>query len=115
MTQEQISLLKQLLSTSKLLLNLTNNLNSVEEFENNNYVFDNILSNVAVIYELSQKLPQKLKTKELNSIDWQKIDYYEKIIRNDTHQLDTKTIWIAIKQDLPFFTEKLEKILAKFE
>ncbi len=115
MTQEYVSVLKQLLSTSKLLLNLTKTLNSFEEFENNNYIFDNILSNVAVIYELSQKLPEDVKNNELNSIEWSKIDYYEKIIRNDSHQLDTKAIWNAIKEDLPYFTQKLEKILAKFE
>jgi len=108
MTTQQKHLLKQLLDVSQRVLQLTENIRSYEEFANNRYIFDDILSNVTVIYEINKKLPENLKNGELGAIDWQKIDRYEHIIRSDFHQLDLQTLWTAIKNDLPILVKKLK-------
>ncbi len=110
MTPQEKQLIKQLLEVSQRVLHLTENINSYEEFENNRYIFDDILSNVTVIYEINHKLPESLKNGELSSIDWQKIDQYEHIIRSDFHQLDLQTLWAAIKNDLPILVRKLKEL-----
>ena len=110
MTAQEKQLLQQLLEVSERVLQLTENINTYEEFANNRYIFDDILSNVTVIYEINHKLPESLKKGELSSIDWQKIDQYEHLIRSDFHQLDLQTLWHAIKNDLPILIRKLKEL-----
>jgi len=110
MTAQEQQLLQQLLEVSERVLQLTENLSSYEDFVNNRYIFDDILSNVTVIYEINSKLPDDLKNGELNFINWQKIDRYEHIIRSDFHQLDLQTLWHAIKNDLPILIRKLKEL-----
>jgi uncharacterized protein with HEPN domain len=111
MTTQEKQLLSQLLDVSKRVLQLIENLQSYEDFINNRYIFDHILSNVTVIYEINNKLSPNLKNSELSHIDWNKINEYEKIIRSDYHQLDLETLWHAIKNDLPVLVQKLSDVL----
>jgi uncharacterized protein with HEPN domain len=109
-TQERI-LIEQLLKVSQRVLHLTQHLKDFKEFAEDKYIFDDVLSNVTVIYEINNKLSDELKNSELNNIDWKKISDYELIIRSDYHQLDLETLWNAIKKDLPILVNKLQKII----
>ena len=111
MDSQNKQLLKQLLDVSQRVILLTKNINNYQELEENQYIFDDLLLSVASILDISHKLPKDVKNQLLCEIKWEKIDNYDKIIRSDYHQLDLKTLWQAIKEDLPYLIKKLEKYL----
>jgi uncharacterized protein with HEPN domain len=105
------NLLKELLYVTERTIKVASHFSSFEELAEDKLAYDTVLANVTVIYEIDQKIPEKIKENELSSIAWKRIKEYKEEIQSDFHDLNTGLLWQAVSEDLPILKIKLEQIL----
>jgi len=110
MEEKNIALLKTLLNAVNKCITIYEEFDNIKELKENKLIFDNLISNLVVIYESDSKLDNELKT-TYNFIEWYKIDSYKRQVMSDYHELDTEIILEILTTQLPVLKEKLEKLL----
>jgi len=104
-------LLENMYNATVKCITISKNFTDKNELKSNKLLFDNLISNLVVIYESESKLDKHIKN-VYPFIDWSKIDKYKQLIKSDYHELDINIIWEILLEQLPVLNEKLEKILA---
>lgn len=109
--QNQLNILKEILAATKKCLSISSEINNVEEIKKT-IIFNNLITNLFLIRDLSNKLNNDNK-KKYSLIDWNKLPYYDNEIINDYHSFNIDTINIILNKELPILQQKIEQIIDK--
>lgn len=111
MEDKNIALLEKMYNSTIKCIRVSENINNADELKNNKLLYDIVISNLVVVYETENKIDQHIK--DANSfVEWDKIDKLKRKVLSDYHELDYKTIWHILTDELPILKEKLDKILS---
>jgi len=112
MTDKNLDLLQDMYNATVKCFTVANAFKNVNELTENKLIYDIVISNLNLIYELFNKVELKFKL-EYSFVDWYKFDKYRNQVQSDFHALDSEGIWEIITNQLPNLKDKLEIILIK--
>lgn len=97
-----------ILESVNKILQISNQIISIDELKKNYIPYDAIMMNFIIIGEMAGKLSEEFKDKHF-SIDWYKIQGFRNIIAHDYFGIDDKVVWQVIQTKLPELKEYLNK------
>lgn len=85
------------------------NINSFEEFSENDLIIDAVLRNLEVIGEAAGNIPQDIREK-YSEIPWKRIVGLRNVIIHGYFTVDLGIVWTIITKQLPGLRKTLEKM-----
>jgi uncharacterized protein with HEPN domain len=89
----------------------TSGIHDVNQFYNNELVFDATLMNFVVIGEVVGRISQELQLQHAE-IPWAKIKSFRNIIAHQYFGIDAEEGWQVIQRDLPFLKDQFNQMLS---
>jgi uncharacterized protein with HEPN domain len=90
----------------------TKDLNTPDDFINDEETFDATLMNFVIIGESVARLSESLKG-YYSGIVWQKIKGFRNIVVHDYFGVDAAEVWQIIQKFLPVLKKELEEIISR--
>lgn len=87
---------------------------SFEEFTNDKLLKHAVYYNVGIVGEAASKLSSEF-TDSHQDVPWRDIIKMRHVLIHGYYQLNSKTMWMTIKNDLPTLRSQVEKILAEMK
>ena len=87
---------------------------SFEEFTNDKLLKHAVYYNVGIAGEAAYKLSSEF-TDSHQDVPWRDIIKMRHVLIHGYYQLNSKTMWMTIKNDLPTLRSQVEKILAEMK
>jgi uncharacterized protein with HEPN domain len=85
---------------------------SREDFQSDRKTIDAVVRNVEIIGEASSNIPESIRSK-YPEIPWKKIVGVRNIVIHKYFGVDTDTLWIIIKEQLPELKSRISVIIDK--
>lgn len=107
MFDKNFAIVRLMLETIIKINRYTVDLNSAEEFDNDEKSFDAVLMNFIVLGESVSKLSEKFKSQN-NEIEWRKISSFRNVLAHDYFGVLDDEVWEIIKVYLSQLEQELE-------
>lgn len=85
---------------------------SREEFDADQKTIDAVVRNIEIVGEAVANIPEEVRIK-YPEIPWTKIVGVRNIVIHRYFGVDTNTLWIIIKEQIPVFKEQVSEIINK--
>ncbi|WP_292460992.1 DUF86 domain-containing protein [Methanothermococcus sp.] len=102
--------LNDILDAIERIENYTYNINTYDEFLEQQIVQDAVIKNLMIIGEAVKKIPDEIKSKYPNS-DWKKIAGFRDVLIHSYFKINLLIIWDVIENKLPYLKEDIIQIL----
>lgn len=83
---------------------------SEDQFGQSTQIQDAVIRRLEIIGEASKNIPDEIKTK-YNFIPWRKVTGSRDILIHDYFEVDLKSVWETVVNDLPSLEKDIQKIL----
>jgi uncharacterized protein with HEPN domain len=110
MKEPDKELIQTMLNAIERCLSISKEFKNLIELLKNKLIYDNLLSNLIVIYESETKISKEFKTR-FYFFDWSIINKYKELVFNDYTEINNDLIWQIVIEQLPTFKEMLTKII----
>ncbi len=86
---------------------------SKEEFQNDQKTIDAVVRNIEIIGEAASNIPEDIRNK-YPEIPWKKIVGVRNIVIHKYFGVDTGTLWVIIREQLPELKSQINTIISEY-
>lgn len=83
---------------------------SLDDFQNDRKTIDAVVRNMEIIGEAASNIPESIRSKH-PGIPWKKIVGVRNIVIHKYFGVDTDTLWVIIKEQLPELKSQISEII----
>lgn len=84
---------------------------SYEKFSNDSRTIDAVVRNLEIIGEAVKNIPKEVQVKN-PAIPWKKIIGARNKAIHEYFGIDSKILWVTVKEDIPQLKEQIKKIIS---
>lgn len=103
-----------ILDSCKKIMDFTEGIYSVEEFYQDQKIFDAVLMNFIVIGETVSKISDELKF-QFKTVEWNKIKSFRNVVAHNYFGVDAVEVWQIIDSDIPNLQKSVEEIIQELK